>query len=152
VAERWIFKWSRLFPFIRLVKQAKAGIPLMRRLLIGSWRTGKLRRGEATINESIHDSVLERFDNRVIELGTGGARMLTYRPRNLAPVVPERAPAPRPDATKLRRVKIFTVHGTFAHEADWHKWDKEAASKKREDRAFINRLREHLEERGVGPR
>lgn len=108
VAEGWIFRWSRVCPFIRLVKQATAGIPRVRRLLLGFWRTSKLPRGVAAVNESIHDSVLERFGKRVIELRPQAARTLTYRPYNLRPVI---APitATLQEAGRPRRLKMFTV-------------------------------------------
>ena len=38
-----IFRWSRLFPFVRLVKQAVEGISPLRRSLFGTWRTSKVR-------------------------------------------------------------------------------------------------------------
>ena len=150
VAEGWIFTWSGLLPFIRLVKQATAAIPPLRRMLIGSWRTGRLSRGEVAVNESIHNSVLERFGERVIELRYGRSRTITYRPRNLAAAIPERraAQAAKPDTGKPRRIKVFTVHGTFAHDTDWDNWDR-ADDAKKEQRAFINRLAAHLKERGV---
>lgn len=151
VTTGWIFSWSGLIPFIRLVKQAVGAIPPLRRMLLGTWRSGKLRRGHVAINESIHDSVLERFGQRVIELRSGRSRMMTYRPRALVPVITERAkPAARPDPAKLRRIKVFTVHGTFAHDADWDNWDaKDDNTRKSDERAFINRLSHQLRERGV---
>ena len=45
-----------------------------------------------------------------------------------------------PASDKPRRVKVFTVHGTFAHGADWDDWDaKDDEKNKGEDRRFINR-------------
>ena len=149
VAEGWLFTLSGLFPFIRLVKQATAAIPPLRRLLIGSWRSGKLGRGEQVVNESIHDSVLERFGERAIELRYGRSRTITYRPRNLAAAMPERpVQAAKLNTERPRRIKVFMVHGTFAHEADWDNWDGKDDAKK-EQRAFVNRLATHLKERGV---
>jgi hypothetical protein len=53
-----------------------------------------------------------------------------------------------------RRVKIFTVHGTFAHEADWDNWDPKAADEAKrqsgQPRNFVNRLSDELRESGVG--
>lgn len=146
VTTGWIFSWSSLLPFIRLVKQAVAAIPPLRRMLLGTWRSGKLRRGRVSVNESLHDSVLERFGRHVIELRSGRSRMMTYRPRPLVPVVPERTvTAAKPDSGKLRRIKVFTVHGTFAHDADWDNWDgKDDAGRKSEERTFINRLSQQL--------
>jgi lipoprotein NlpI len=150
VAEGWIFKWSGRLPFIRLVRQATAAIPPLRRSLIGSWRAGKLPRGVEVVNESVHPSVLERFGKRVIELRIGRSHMITYRPRNLAAALPERpvVGAAKPGVGQPRRVKVFTVHGTFAHETDWDDWDR-ADEAKKPQRAFINQLAGHLKERGV---
>ncbi len=144
-----IFRWSKVFPFIRLVKQAVAAIPPLRRMLIGTWRSGKLPRGQVAINESLHDSVVQRFGQRVIELRDGRSHMITYRPFNLVPVAPEpRAPAAKPATDKPRRVKVFTVHGTFDHGAGWDNWVPED-NKSNITPAFINRLSEQLRERGV---
>jgi uncharacterized protein (DUF2235 family) len=89
VAEGWIFSWSGRLPFIRLIKQAVTAIPPLRRALIGSWRSGKLPRDMESVNESIHESVMARFGERVIELRYGRSHTITYRPRNLAVVMPE---------------------------------------------------------------
>ena len=150
VAEGWIFEWSGRLPFIRLVQQAAAAIPPLRRSLVGSWRTGKLPRGVESVNESIHPSVLQRFGERVIELRYGRSHTIAYRPGNLVAALPERSSveAAKPDTGRPRRVKVFTVHGTFAHETDWDDWDR-ADDAKKEPRAFINRLAGHLKERGV---
>jgi lipoprotein NlpI len=150
VTEGWIFRWSRLLPFIRLVKQATEAIPGFRRMLLGSWRTGKVPGNQVVVNESIHEGVLERFGAAVIELRYGRSRMVTYEPRNLAAALPEGAarPAAQPDTDGPRRVKVFTAHGTFAHETDWDNWDR-ADDAKKEQRAFINRLAGHLKENGI---
>lgn len=52
-----------------------------------------------------------------------------------------------------RRVKIFTVHGTFSHEAAWDDWDAEAADNDRQSkgppRNFVNLLSEYLKSQNV---
>ena len=49
-----------------------------------------------------------------------------------------------------RRVKIFTVHGTFAHEAQWDNWDVDDGPDKPDNkRHFINRLSAYLKKKGV---
>jgi hypothetical protein len=145
-----IFRWSRLFPFVRLVKQALEGISPLRRTLFGAWRTSKVRGDGVAINESIHDSVLQRFGQKVIELQDSRSHMIVYRPANLGPVVAKPpAQTAQSAADAPRRVKIFTVHGTFAHETDWDNWDAKDDAKK-EQRAFINLLAAHLKQHGVG--
>ena len=144
-----IFRWSRLFPFVRLVKQAMDGISPLRRMLFGSWRTSKIPNGHVVVNESIHDSVLQRLGQKVIELRNGRSRMIGYRPTNLLPVVPDPPThVAQPAFDRPRRVKVFTVHGTFAHETEWDNWDAKDDPKK-EPRAFINRLATHLSDRGI---
>ena len=64
------------------------------------------------------------------------------------------AVAPKPTASaKPRRVKIFTVHGTFDNEAPWDDWDSKAADEEKKQgnkyRNFLNRMRDHLSAEGV---
>jgi len=135
---------ARAFPFIRLVKQAIAGIPPLRRMLFGGLRTSKVQHRHMTINESIHESVLLRFGEKVIELRSGRSHMIVYQPRMLSEVIPkEYEPVARPASHKLQRIKVFTVHGTFAHDTSWDSWDPN------NEQRFVSRLRQHLRERGV---
>ena len=49
-----------------------------------------------------------------------------------------------------RRVKIFTVHGTFSHEAQWDNWAVDDSPDKPENkRHFVNRLANYLNKQGV---
>ena len=138
---------ARAFPFIRLVKQAIAGIPPFRRMLFGALRTSKVQRRHMTINESIHESVLLRFGEKVIELRSGRSHMIVYQPRTLSAAIPkEHEPVARLASHKLQRIKVFTVHGTFAHDTSWDSWDPN------NDERFVSRLRQHLRERGVDSR
>ena len=133
VAEGRIFSWSGLFPFIRLIKQAVDGIPPLRRALVGAWRSNKLSPEVETVNESIHESVAQRFGERVIELRYGRSRPIHYRPGNLVPVMEQpRLSAMKATTGEPRRVKIFTVHGTFAHETDWDNWERSDDEKKQQ--------------------
>ena len=146
-----IFRWSRFVPFVRLVKQAIDGISPLRRALLGTWRTSKLRGGRVSVNESIHPSVLQRFGQKIIELNEDRSRMIVYRPRNLVPSMPEpQTPAVLAASDKPRRIKVFTVHGTFDHAAGWDNWDKDDNDcNKTENWLFINRLGHHLREHGI---
>lgn len=146
-----IFGWSALFPFVRLVKQAPGAISPWRRALFGSWRSSLLPRGVTTVNEEIHESVLERLGKPVIELVDGRSRMIAYLPRNLVAALPdEQLTKTEPAASTPRRVKVFTVHGTFDHEAGWDNWDpRDDPAKPSNERSFINRLSTLLSERGI---
>jgi len=150
VASGLIFMWSGLFPFVRLIKQRVEAISSFRRMLIGSWRSGRLRRSEVSVNESIHSSAEQRFGRPVIKLIDDRSEIITYRPRNLVPTMSEsHVPMEGAKAAAVpgarRRVKIFTVHGTFDHEADWDNWDiNDDKSQDRSKRLFINRLSQHL--------
>lgn len=150
-----IFRISALLPYIRLVRQATGAVPRARRLLLGDWRTGRLPAGEVSVNESLHESVIERFGKRVVELTGGHARVITYGPANLAASFEpgEQTSGPlnvvRKDG-ESRRVKIFTVHGTFANEADWDNWDdRDDPARPGDQRMFVNRLAEQLKSFGV---
>ena len=125
-----IFGWSNLFPYIRLIRQNEGAIPAWRSRLIGFWRSGKLPDGVVAVNESIHESVGERYGQPVVELAGDRPNITTYQPGNLAALIPTQWSPPKQDGGQAaaapgekRRVKIFTVHGTFAHETDWISWD-----------------------------
>lgn len=79
-----IFQWSAWLPYIRLVKQRSDGVPRLRRVTLGRWRTGKVPRGHKVINETIHDSARQRFGQKVIEVADGEECWITYQPLNLA--------------------------------------------------------------------
>lgn len=143
------FIFSRLVPFIRLVKQATGAIPAIRRALLGTWRTGAIKRSRVSINESVDASVHQRLGEKVIELNNGRSRMITYRPRALADIPHTVSEATANDG-QPRHVKIFTVHGTFANETTWDNWDeKDDAARPAETRSFINRLSDKLREQGL---
>ena len=144
-----IFGWSRVFPFVRLVKQVVEGLSPLRRRLFGSLRSTKVRDGSVVVNETIHESVLQRFGQKVIELYDARSHMIEYRPANLRPVVspPSTLTRSEPASNRLRRVKIFTVHGTFAHGTTWDDWDAKDNAKNAQ-RAFINLLADHLQKLG----
>lgn len=145
-----LFLFSRLIPFVRLVKQGVNAIPQLRRALLGTWRTGKVQFGQVPINESVHESAVKRFGAKVIELERGRARIVSYRPRSLALLIPERAAAEVEASGKPRRAKVFTVHGTFAHDTTWDNWDdKDNPEQPADTRYFINRLSDKLREQGV---
>ena len=160
VASGGIFKWSGRLPYIRLIKQKLKGIPALRRSLIGVWRSGKVPHKEVPVNESVHDSVLQRYEQRVVKYENDQSHIIQYRPRNLTAAIPEiEVPIPlaEPAGTQQasapkarRRVKIFTVHGTFDHEAGWDNWS--AKDKDGEDISgtlFVRRLSEKLRNHGI---
>lgn len=146
-----IFRLGRLIPFIRPIGQSEKAIPRWRRSLLGTWRTGLLARSDVTVNETIHESATARFGQKVIVLADGRSRMITYRPGSLAAVTGDETPDKAvQDPTKPRRVKIFTVHGTFAYETDWDNWvPPSAAAEKTTEQPFINRLSDELAIRGI---
>ncbi|HUS97731.1 MAG TPA: DUF2235 domain-containing protein, partial [Hyphomicrobiaceae bacterium] len=155
-----IFKWSGRLPYVRLIKQNVRGISGWRRWLIGAWRSGKVPRREVPVNEVVHHSVLRRYGQRIVEFGDDQSKIITYRPRNLTAAMPEvgtpillAAPSEGKDAPPAggrRRVKIFTVHGTFDHQAGWDNWsgvDKEG--KDISASLFVRRLGEKLRAQGI---
>lgn len=76
-----IFRLSDVVPFVRLVHQDLGGLALIRRGLLGGWRTSLLEPGDVPINESLHESVLARFGNRVPIRRGNRVRQAIYRPR-----------------------------------------------------------------------
>lgn len=85
-----IFRWSALCPYIRLINQELRAIRLVRRMTLGTWRTSKTRRGMVPVNETIHDSVLQRFEKPILEQAGEASREIVYRPRNLAAALRKR--------------------------------------------------------------
>lgn len=82
-----IYRVSRILPFIRLIRQVDAGISPWRRYTLGHWRTNRLTPDLETVNESLHPSVLARFDQPArFRFGTE-VRRRKYRPRALASVI-----------------------------------------------------------------
>ncbi len=78
-----VFKLSDVIPFVRLLHQDLAGLSLLRRGLLGGWRTSLLPPGEISINESIHESALARLGKRVPVRRGDMLRHVVYRPRPL---------------------------------------------------------------------
>ncbi|HUS97999.1 MAG TPA: DUF2235 domain-containing protein, partial [Hyphomicrobiaceae bacterium] len=155
-----IFKWSGRLPYVRLIKQNVRGISGWRRWLIGAWRSGKVPRREVPVNEVVHNSVLRRYGQRIVEFGEDQSKIITYRPRNLTAAMPEvgtpiplAAPSEGKDAVAAggrRRVKIFTVHGTFDHQAGWDNWSGvDTAGKDISASLFVRRLGEKLRAQGI---
>lgn len=79
-----LYTMSRRFPFVRLIRQISAGLPRLRRMIFGTFRSTRVPRGQVVVNEDIHESVRVRFGAGVEELRDGRKRRLRYRPRNLA--------------------------------------------------------------------
>lgn len=145
-----IFVLSRLIPFIRLVRQNAAAVSPLRRIFTGRWRTGHIPRDQVSINESVHESSSRRFGQKVVELEHSRSHMIEYRPAAIAAeAAPQESPDPSPQ-DKPRRIKLFTVHGTFAYETTWDDWDTNDDGKRAADtRNFVNRLSDHLREQNI---
>lgn len=144
-----IFRWSGWLPFVRLVQQAQDAVSPLRRRLIGMWRTGRVAAGQKVVNESLHESVRQRYGQKVIELINGRSHLITYRPANLVPILTEPVSPAKARDDAQRRVKIITVHGTFAYETDWDNWKSGEQSAASPPVAFINQLSDRLRERGI---
>lgn len=82
-----IYRVSRVLPFVRLIKEQRRGISLLRRAILGTWRSSRLPPGQVAVNESIHASAVERFGKRVPQRRGAAVRHITYRPKNLAAVL-----------------------------------------------------------------
>jgi uncharacterized protein (DUF2235 family) len=82
-----VHRVSHVFPFIRLIKGNRKGIPPLRRALLGNWRCTRLSPNAIPVNESIHESALARFGKRVQVRRGERVTTATYRPSNLAAVL-----------------------------------------------------------------
>lgn len=115
-----IYRLSGLFPFIRLIGQAVGAIPLVRRWLLGSWRTSKLGRDEASVNERVHESVLARLGETVREQKGETVREIVYRPSNLVAYLEARQSEAGTTASLVSTAqvspapKLVMIHGTGA--------------------------------------
>ncbi len=78
-----LFRVSGVLPYVRLLKQDRRGLSPWRRAVLGSWRSSLLATGDEPVNESIHQSAIDRYGKRVrLRLGeTVGSQI--YQPRNL---------------------------------------------------------------------
>jgi uncharacterized protein (DUF2235 family) len=82
-ATGWVYAFSRLVPFVRLIRQDLDAISPGRRRWFRSWRTGKLKAGLISPNEAIHESALARLGQEVREARVKTEREITYQPQNL---------------------------------------------------------------------
>lgn len=89
VVDEGIYRLTALIPFVRLLMQNRKGVALLRRLLLRSWRTGRLDDGKVSVNESVHESALARFGKTVPEMHGWMVREIVYRPRNLKAALPK---------------------------------------------------------------
>ena len=81
-ATGWVYAFSRLVPFVRLIRQDLDAISPGRRRWFRSWRTGKLKAGLISLNETIHESALARLGQEVREARGKTVREITYQPQN----------------------------------------------------------------------
>jgi uncharacterized protein (DUF2235 family) len=82
-----VYRVSYLLPFVRLIKQNRKGISAFRRTFLGTWRSSVLPSSEVPVNESIHESAVARFGQRVPQRRGVVVSQIKYRPRNLAVVL-----------------------------------------------------------------
>ena len=86
-----LYGWTKLLPFVRFIEQDTRPLSQLRRGTLGYWRTNKLPADEVSPNESLHDSVIVRFNRKAPEMTGSKVRDATYRPRNLAPILADEA-------------------------------------------------------------
>lgn len=90
-ATGWIYAFSRLAPFIRLVGQDSGAIQKRRRRWFRTWRTSKLAPELVSLNEAIHESVFARFGQTVREARGRSVQEIVYRPGCLSAGLDQRA-------------------------------------------------------------
>jgi uncharacterized protein (DUF2235 family) len=92
-ARGWSSLGSRIVPFLRLIAQNLAGIPAKRFRWFRTWRTGKLRGGLISLNETVHESAIARLGQTVQKASEKSVRDIIYRPQNLVAVAEHEADA-----------------------------------------------------------
>jgi uncharacterized protein (DUF2235 family) len=83
----WRSAVSRRIPYLRLVQQNIGGVPDRRRRFFKSWRTSKLGKGLASMNETIHHSARERLGQTIEEANGSRVQELVYAPSTLVAAV-----------------------------------------------------------------
>lgn len=83
-ATGWVYTFSRLVPYMRLVGQDLRAIAKGRRRWLRAWRTSKLAPELVSLNETIHKSALARFGQTVREARGRTVKEIAYRPRSLS--------------------------------------------------------------------
>jgi uncharacterized protein (DUF2235 family) len=86
-ATGWVYAFSRLVPFIRLVGQDSGAIPKRRRRWFRAWRTSKLAPELISLNETIHESAFARFGQMVREVRDRSVQDILYKPGSLVAAV-----------------------------------------------------------------
>jgi uncharacterized protein (DUF2235 family) len=86
-ASGWVYAFSRLVPYMRLVGQDLRAIAKGRRRWLRTWRTSKLAPELVSLNETIHKSALARFGQTVRESRGSTVKEIYYRPPSLLSAV-----------------------------------------------------------------
>jgi len=89
-----LYAFSRIKPYVRLIQQSLNDAEPARK-----WRTSRLARGLVSLNETIHESVLQRFGQAVKEMRGNVVRDIIYEPRTLVTIV---TPTSAPDSSPSR--------------------------------------------------
>jgi uncharacterized protein (DUF2235 family) len=79
-----VYRVSYFLPFVRLIKQNRKGISVLRRAFLGDWRSSMLSGDQVPVNEIIHPSAVARFGKWVPHRRGEAVSKIKYRPRNLA--------------------------------------------------------------------
>ncbi|MBS0232862.1 MAG: DUF2235 domain-containing protein [Proteobacteria bacterium] len=85
-----LYAFSRIKPYVRLIQQSlKDSAPR-------KWRTSRLARGLVSLNETVHESVLQRFGQPVKEMRGNVVRDILYEPPTLVALLNRAATAESP--------------------------------------------------------
>lgn len=110
-ATGWLYAFSRLVPYLRLIQQNLGGPNAFR-----SWRTSKIGKGLVSLNETIHESVLTRLGQTVRELRGQTVQDIVYRPQTLVnadgsaiSTAPVRSPAQREEPVRAKSGEEFAA-------------------------------------------
>lgn len=103
-ATGWVYTFSRLVPYMRLVGQDLRAIAKGRRRWLRTWRTSKLAPELVSLNETIHKSALARFGQTVREARGSSVKEIAYRPRSLSSAFSVSADDAAPDSNSPAKV------------------------------------------------
>ncbi len=108
----WLYAFSRVMPYVRLIQQNLSGLPERRHGTFHSWRTNKVRTGLTSLNETIHPSALARLGQTVKEARAKAIQEIVYEPPTLIDAANSGISATPASVPIVRRPQSVTIPST----------------------------------------